>query len=203
MPDQNSKQTRAKPRKVPTTVVIALIGGIATVATAFITAYFSYRAGIEAAPSVSDGMPISTPAPVSVVVRSEQVAIRTYHNKYVTAVNNKPGWSWELRAETETVGAWETFTIHYLDNGKVALETYHGRFVVAEGSAGTSIIVRAEALERGAAEEFTLEQVGDDKIALKTAGGYYVTAGDAGWCWLLRVETAALGKWEQFELIPQ
>jgi len=150
-------------------------------------------------------MPTSTPSPTPTpaVLQTEVVAIKTFHDRYVTAMNNQPGWNWELKAETETVDNWEKFDLLYLDNGRVALKTHHGRFVTATGNTGCCNILGAKTRDRGESEEFILEHLSGSKVALLTPHGYYVTAGDAGRCWLLRVETEVRGDWEEFKLIAQ
>jgi hypothetical protein len=147
------------------------------------------------------GIPSPTPTPA--VIQTKVVAIETFHDRYVTAMDDQPGWNWELRAEAETVSTWERFRLLYLDNGKVALKTHHNRFVTAAGDAGSCNILRAESRDRGETEEFILESLNGSKVALLTAHRYYVTAGDDGRCWLLRAETEVQGGWEEFELIAQ
>ena len=40
---------------------------------------------------------------------SVAVAIKTYHGRYVTAMDDQAGQKWELRAETKNLGEWEKF----------------------------------------------------------------------------------------------
>jgi hypothetical protein len=143
-----------------------------------------------------------TPTPI--VVRSESVAILTYHETYITAMKDEKGWNWELRAETDTVSHWEKFTLLYLDNRKVALMTDHGRFVSATGDDGCcNWILRAETLDRGESEEFTRVDLDDGRVAFKTNQGRYVSARSGEERWRVVAQPGGLNDWEKFELIPQ
>ncbi len=145
--------------------------------------------------------PTSLPTPTPSVLQTEVIAIKTFHGRYVTAMD--AGWNWELRAETEVLGDWEKFVLLHLDNGKVALKTFHGRFVSATDNTGCcDWVLRAETRERGMAEEFTLVDLGNGKVAFETYYGRYVTAFDAGRCWMLRAETQKLSTWEEFTVVP-
>ena len=42
---------------------------------------------------------------------SVRVALKTHHDRFVTAMNDQPGWDWELRAETRTLSDWEKFEL--------------------------------------------------------------------------------------------
>jgi hypothetical protein len=143
-----------------------------------------------------------TPMPTPAVLRSELVAILTYHETYFTAMDDQTGWNWELKSEEDKIQNWERFTLLYLDNGKVALKTYHGRFVTATGDDGCcNWTLRAETLDRGVSEEFSLVDAGDGKVAFETHQGRYVSAPSAGQCWRVRAETTHLDDWEKFTLI--
>ena len=128
------------------------------------------------------------------------------------------GRDWVLRAETQNLGDWEKFTLLCQDNGQVAFETHHGRYVTAM-DAGWDWVLRAETQDLSDWEKFTLVdaetgtdlpcsevsqlllQQGEVTVALKTYHGRYVTAMDAGWDWVLRAETRSLSYWEKFVLI--
>jgi len=147
---------------------------------------------------------ILTPTPTPAVTRSTRVAILTFHETYVTAMNDQQGWDWELWAKRDTVKDWEKFFLLYLDNGKVALKTDHGKFVSATRDDGCcNWILKAETPHRGESEEFSLINAGDGKIAFKTYQGTYVSATSAEQCWRVRAETRKPGDWEKFTLIPQ
>ena len=178
--------------------------------------------------------PSFTPTP-SVVV-SETVAFMTFHGWYVTAMDDKDDATgeitdWKLRAKTSWIDNWEKFTLFCLDNGKVALRTYHGRYVTATDANG-GWVLRADTNNRLAWEEFTLSDAntgeqwpclqvfellkrGEVRIALQThhKKGHqnrYVTAPvyedeKTGkiWDWIIRAETDVLSDWEKFTVIPQ
>jgi len=119
-------------------------------------------------------------------------------------MNDQQGWDWELWAKRDTVKDWEKFFLLYLDNGKVALKTDHGKFVSATGDDGCcNWILKAETPDRGESEEFSLINAGDGKLAFKTYHGTYVSATSAEQCWKVRAKTRKLGDWEKFTLIPQ
>jgi hypothetical protein len=165
------------------------------------------------------------------VVASKLVTLKTFHNKYVTAL--REDWDWILRAERDEsigVGTYERFTLLCLDNGKIALRTYHNTYVTAQHE-DLDWILRAQTSHRLAYEEFSLvepitwEQLpctevqqlpcldmferleaGEVKIALRTYHNRYVTALREDWNWILRAER---GEWEGvhlfegFTVIPQ
>lgn len=152
-----------------------------------------------------------TPTPMLVV-------IMTFHGRYVTPMG--PDQGWVLRAETMELKKDEgEFTLLCLDDGKVALKTYHGRYVTA--TRGEPWLLKTETSVLGNSEKFTLVkpetkkelrcpelfrllEEGDVLIALKTCYDRYVTAmnDQPGWDWELRAETTALQDWEKFTLVP-
>jgi len=136
-----------------------------------------------------------------IVLRSEVIAIRTFHGRYVTAMD--AGWDWEIRAETEVLGDWEKFILLYLDNGKVALKTNHGNFVSATDDTGyNDWELRGGATRIGKCEQFTLIDLGNRKVAFESCYGRYVTAFNAERHWILRAETQKLSTWEEFTIVP-
>jgi hypothetical protein len=156
------------------------------------------------------------PTPSLTVIRSETVVLRTSRDRYVTAMDDQPGWNWELRAETRNLGDWEKFTLLCLNNGKIALKTHHDRYVTAT-DATYEWKLRAETRNLGDWEQFTVVNAETEKevpcsevfglfeqIALRTSHGRYVTAmnDQPGWNWELRAETRSLSYWEKFTLAP-
>jgi hypothetical protein len=78
------------------------------------------------------------------------VALRTCHGRYVTAMDDQPGWDWELRAETDRIGRWKAFTLVDLGGDLKALKTAHGRYVTAmDDQPGWNWELRAETDEFG------------------------------------------------------
>jgi hypothetical protein len=154
--------------------------------------------------------PIPTPTPAV-------VALKTYHDRYVTALGQDGDW--RLKAEATEIGTWETFTLLCLDNGKIALRTYHNRYVTAL-AADWAWILRAETSDLWDYEKFTpvdadteeqldcldvfeLLKKGDVKIALKNWDNRYVTALGQDNDWWLKAETRDLLGYEKFTVIPQ
>jgi hypothetical protein len=189
-------------------------------ATQTATAIAGHSSATAALPSTPTRAPTFTPAPT--IVATETVALLTFHNQYVTALNDEPGRDWQLRGAAAEIKDWEKFTLLCLDNGQVALETRHGRYVTAmDGGYDPPWVLRAETQALLGSEMFTLVNVETEKdmpclevfeslehdevkMALKTAHDRYVTATDGGYDppWVLRAETRELNDWEKFTLVP-
>ena len=103
--------------------------------------------------------------------RRPVVAIKTTHNRYATAMDDK--WTefeelhWVLRAETDEILEYEEFTLLCREKGKVALQTWHktgegkSRYVTAMDDKWTEVeelhwVLKAQADEIREYEEFTL-----------------------------------------------
>ena len=183
-------------------IIVALIGLCGTLATPFV----EKLADIPWRPT-----PTPTPIPTP-----RLVALKTYHNRYVTATDEIEATGevtdWKLKAETTEIREWEVFTLFCLNNGKIALKTYHNRYVTAMGGDGDWIL-RAETSDRLSYEEFTVVQpdtweqlpcqeveqlpcpemfkrleTGEVKIALKTHHSRYVTAMGEDGDWIIVAE---------------
>ena len=154
----------------------------------------------------------------STAVSTMTVALRTYHGRYVTAMDNGGSWNWVLRAETHTLSDWERFTAICLDDGKIALQTYHGGYVTAMNDEDDREWKLAQTQELKDWEKFTLLNAetgtqlpcldafklfrkGEVSIALRTYHDRYVTAMDNGYDWKLRAQTQELKDWERFTVI--
>jgi hypothetical protein len=114
------------------------------------------------------------------VVASKLVVLKTYHNKYVTALH--ADWDWILRAERDEstgVSLYERFTLLCLDNGKIALRTHHYTYVTAQETyvAAQDIPVAAR----------------DIPVAAVAAQGEHLD-------WILRAETSHRLAYEEFTL---
>jgi hypothetical protein len=152
------------------------------------------------------------------------VALRTAHNRYVTAMG--ADWGWVLRAETDVIDDYEEFTLLCRENGKVAFQTWHkteegkNRYVTAMGAGGDWVLY-GETDKILEYEEFTLLDVdtgkqrpcsevvkslkddGEARIAIQTwhkkeGKNRLVTAMNAEWDWKLRAETNQLLPSERF-----
>ena len=125
-----------------------------------------------------------------------------------------------LRAQTQEVKDWEKFEFLCLDDGKVALRTYHRTYVTAMNDEDDRDWKLAQTQELKDREKFTLFNAmtgtqlacldalklfgqGESNIALRTYHGRYVTAMDSGYDWKLRAQTQELKDWEKFTVILQ
>ncbi len=106
-----------------------------------------------------------------------KVALTTSHGRYVTAMNDQPGFDWELRGETNVLSDWEKFTVIDPDTEE----------------------------QLTCMRVFELLEQGEVRIALQTYHNRYVTAmnDEPGRDWKLRGETNELRDWEKFTVIPQ
>lgn len=155
--------------------------------------------------------------------REVRVAIRTTHDRYVTAMGADRDWI--LMGETTEILDFEEFTMVCLCNGKVAFKTFHTkdgkhRYVSAMG-ADRDWILMAETTERGDFEIFTLVDVNTEKkrhclevinslkrdgvtrVAFLTFHNRFVTAMNENWHdpLIIRAETFKLEESEKFTLI--
>lgn len=155
------------------------------------------------------------------IVRARQVTLKTAHRKggeqrYVTAMHERNRWV--LRAETTVQREWEQLTLLCLHNGKVALKTYHGRYVTAlndENYRDWRLIAETNELqawemfdlvnpetEVGLACIDVLERLeqGSVTVALRTHHGRYVRAlnDERNRDWVLKGRSQTLGVWETF-----
>jgi hypothetical protein len=137
------------------------------------------------------------------LAQPSKTIVLSYHGRFVTAMGAADNWL--LRQEPALIDCGK-FTLHYLDDGKVALMTCHDRYVTAPKSG----VERKDWLlwqepELGECGRFELSDLSGDQVALKTCAGNFVTAGDAGWDpgleWSIVAETADLRDWEIFTLL--
>jgi hypothetical protein len=137
---------------------------------------------------------------------SSVIALRSFHGRYVTALKETDGWSLRQSDEAEP-GDCAWFTRYDLADGKIALETCHGRFVTAprRGTQREDWEVWQES-GLGDCAQFVVERHGDG-LAFKTCAGRYITAGDGGWPaplqWSLVAETDRVQDWEIFTVLPR
>jgi len=131
---------------------------------------------------------------------SAQVALRTFHERYVTAMDDQLGWDWELRAHTEWINYWEIFTLIWRGNDTIALKTFHGKYVTAMDAAQEWVLEGKKDSSIGACEKFTLEHHPDNKVAFYTCHNKYVSAKEGDEEWLLKQAKDPWG-WEMFVLV--
>jgi hypothetical protein len=159
--------------------------------------------------------------------RSLRVALRTAHDKYVTAMGADRGW--EIVAETRVIDDYEEFTLRCQDDGTIVLQTCHRteednhRYVTAMGEdwdwvllGETDVILDWEKftfLDASTGEPRpcveviqSLKDEGEVSVAFQTwhekdGNHRLVTAMGADWDWVLRAETNELKASEKFALV--
>ena len=133
-----------------------------------------------------------------------KVALMSFHKRFVIAKSGGGGWLLKQETELSDCG-W--FTLHHLENNKVALETCHDRYVTAPNSdaTGQDWMLWQES-ELGDCGQFILHKQSDG-IAFETCAGRYITAGDGSWpperAWSLIGETHDILEWELFTLLQK
>ena len=134
---------------------------------------------------------------------SPKVALLSVHGRYVTAAGAGDGWL--LRQEPD-LSPCEWFTLHYLDDGKVALMTCYDRYVTAPKTCATRSDCRLwQESEPGDCGQFVLHDLGRYGVAFETCGEKLFTAGDGNWEpgleWSIVAETDVLDDWECFTVL--
>jgi hypothetical protein len=134
-----------------------------------------------------------------------EVAFRSYHGKYVTALGADDNWVLKQESDLSPC-AW--FTLQRLENGNMTLMTCHGRYVMAPDAGESTVdwLLRQSPREEPCAE-FLLEDLGHSIVALRTCAGRLVTAGDGGWSgelqWSLVAEATNIDDWEKFAVLQR
>jgi hypothetical protein len=133
----------------------------------------------------------------------EVIALQSFHGRYVTAFGEGAGWK---LSQTTELGDCGWFTLNYLANGKVTLQTCHDRYITAPESGAEDIdwIITQET-KPGRCGQFDLYELGSDRIALKTCANWFITAGDGNWpgvlAWSVVGETEDLMDWEKLTML--
>ena len=132
-----------------------------------------------------------TPAPKDLVIKSP-------HGRYVIAQNEDERWALTQKPGFTECG-W--FNVQYLSNGKVALESCHGRYVTAPGDVESKeewILVQEAGLKE--CGQFDMYELGEDRVAFKTCAGNFWTAGNVDWPaglkWSVVADTDYMDQWE-------
>ena len=110
----------------------------------------------------------------------DEISLLSFHGRYIFAT--KDG-NWTIRQEPifEPCGQ---FTLRHTWNGKVTLETCHGRFITAPNSGeNRGDWMLKQETKPGECGEFSMYELGDDRVAFKTCAGNFFTAGDNGLGW--------------------
>jgi len=112
-------------------------------------------------------------------LHNDKIAFKTYHGRYVTAINGEGDRDWRLIAETNVMDAWEMFypidpqsqkrlpcsnVLSRLEQGSLtlALKTHHGNYVTAMGK-DQDRVLRAEAKDLSDWGKFTLSILQEDE----------------------------------------
>jgi hypothetical protein len=136
------------------------------------------------------------------VTQTPKVALVSFHGRHVTAAGAGGGWLLRQEQDLSDCG-W--FTLHYLDDGKVALMTCHDRYVTAPKTGATRSDWRLwQESELDDCGQFVLYDLGGDDVALETCAGNVLTAGDGAWpgalAWAVVAETDTILDWERFKM---
>jgi hypothetical protein len=196
-------------RAGPTTkAIVLMLGLVASMGCGISGASLRATAEAEVRPSVATEawqaveaeIETAVAATQTVMAATQTVALMSFHGRYVTALGGGSSW---LLTQEPSLGDCGWFTLHYRDNGKVALTTCYGRYVTASNAGAT----RADWMlwqesQLGDCGQFILHELSDG-IALETCGERFLTAGDGGWepPWSVVAETHDMLSWEQFTVL--
>jgi hypothetical protein len=130
--------------------------------------------------------------------KPDRIALRAWNKKYVCSPDDTT--KFQLIANREAVGEWETFQVNYLGENKVNLKSYKNKFVCADRNRnGLLVADRDQAYEW---ELFTIEDLGNNLVALKASNGKYVSA-DGELQFRLIANRDWAGEWERFTLVKE
>lgn len=128
---------------------------------------------------------------------TSSVCLRSYSGQYVQvdSVDNQT-----LAARRTAVGGWETFELHELGGGYVALRASNGRYVSALNG-GDGRLCANRALGIGPFERFLLTDLGSGTIALQASNGKYVSSDQNAGGVALLANRAQRGTLETFGIV--
>lgn len=137
------------------------------------------------------------------VVATQEVAFLSVHGQYVIALDGDDDWA--LGQETE-LGPCGRFIQHHFANGKIALETCYGRYIIApESGTEESDWLLGQELELSDCGQFELYDLGRDSVAFRTCAGRFFTPGDYTWDpgleWKVKAQTDYVDAWEIFTVL--
>jgi hypothetical protein len=148
------------------------------------------KAAVEATQTA--GASYTPPPPSTVILISS-------HGRYVTAMPDGT-----LR-QTQELSDCGRFTLHYLDNGTVALETCQSRWVTAPTTAPDWKVTQSPSLSD--CGEFVLHNQGHNRVAFETCAGRWLTAvGDSGepaYVGYVIAQAFQVNEWEMFTMQQQ
>ncbi len=144
-------------------------------------------------------LPPPTPTLTSTPPPTSTVAIVSFHGKYVVAMADG---TLDQEVELSDCG-W--FTLHNLDDGKVAFVTCYDKYVTAPTTGVTSSDLDwalGQSSELSDCARFIRLDLGNDKVAFETCAGRYVTAmnNEQERQWKIIAHTFKLDAWEIFML---
>ena len=153
---------------------------------------------------------------VAAVKPSSPTVIQTPTGHYLTAVHEGglAGRSTAVRTNATQAGAWETFTLEWIDQSQrtFALRTADGHYLTAVQGGGiggpndVTSPVHSEARVIGPWELWTLSFLpGGSQVTLRSANGHFLTAvnggGMAGSNDTVATDGTEAGPWQQFRLV--
>lgn len=134
-------------------------------------------------------------SPSSIQAQATQVNLRVSNGQFICAEGGGGG---AVVANRPSAGAWETFTMEELGNGKVALKANNGKYVSAQGGGGSTVLANGPA--RNSWEVMTMENLGNNQIALRASNGQYLCA-EGGGGGTIVANRSSRGAWETFTLV--
>lgn len=134
-------------------------------------------------------------SPSSIQAQATQVNLRVSNGQFICAEGGGGG---SVLANRPSAGAWETFTMEELGNGKIALKTSNGKYLSAQGGGGSTILANGPA--RNSWEVMTMENLGNNQIALRASNGQYLCA-EGGGGGVIVANRPSRGAWETFTLV--
>jgi len=142
-------------------------------------------------------------APTLTVAAESKVTLKSLHDQFVIALDERQGWTLGQTPDPSHECAW--FTLDLLEDAQYSLRTCYDRFVIAPRTGEERKDWRLlQGPELSDCSKFVLHNLGRDGFALETCAGHFVTAGDGGWpgelAWAIVAETDTIGGWEMFRL---
>lgn len=95
------------------------------------------------------------------------IALRSYHKKYITACDGN--LQWKVMAHADDKAAWEQFEVVPRGGAKIALRTFHGRYLSSDSEGHVS-----QSIDCGKTEEWTVEVVNSDEYFFRAAHGLFL-----------------------------
>lgn len=160
---------------------------------------------VTVAPAVQTARATPTAPP------AREVALVSFHGRYVTAMGAADDWALQQRPELDACGVFDWVD---LGGGEIALVTCHDRYVTAPRRGTTRwdwALWQDSAL--GDCARFVPHELeggleggpGGGEVAFESCAGRFLTAGDGGWAsglaWTVVAETDKIQDWERFTLV--